>query len=303
MTRIRRELPIVHFGRGVGTASCNSQRFAAADRRAASGFGIQFCRRHQEAGWAQRQIGFRAGQPSGAFSSRRETDSGVCNKGRESLMKIRFVVFSSVAAITLAVVCLIEWKENADLKRRVVSLQESVREKEQAKETDEKKLQKLKGQSDELNRQLQTLTGELQTLRAAATPVPGANTSTVEAQTPAAPAGAKSKGLMGDLLSKMMDDPNMKKMMRQQQGAMMDMMYGGLFKDLGLTPEETDKFKELLLDRQMKAVEAGGAFMKLQGADTDKTEAMNQLAAQQKESEAEVKAFLGDERYAQYKDY
>ena len=218
-------------------------------------------------------------------------------------MKIRFVVFSSVAAITLAVVCLIEWKENADLKRRVVSLQESVREKEQAKETDEKKLQKLNGQSDELNHQVQTLTGELQTLRAAATPAPGANASPVEAQTPAAPAGAKSKGLMGDFLSKMMDDPSMKKMMRQQQGAMMDMMYGGLFKDLGLTPEETDKFKELLLDRQMKAVEAGGAFMKLQGADTDKTEAMKQLAAQQKDSDAEVKAFLGDERYAQYKDY
>ena len=95
----------------------------------------------------------------------------------------------------------------------------------------------------------------------------------------------------------------MKKMMRQQQGAMMDMMYGGLFKELGLTQEETDKFKELLLDRQMKAVETGGAFMKLQSEDNDRTAAMSELAEQQKEFDEQVKAFLGDARYTQYKDY
>jgi len=101
----------------------------------------------------------------------------------------------------------------------------------------------------------------------------------------------------------MMADPAMKKMMRQQQAAAMDMMYGPLFKEINLSTEDKEKFKELLLDRQMKAVEAGGAFMKLQGEDTDKTAAMNDLAAQQKEFDAQVKAVLGDERYGQYKDY
>jgi hypothetical protein len=56
------------------------------------------------------------------------------------------------------------------------------------------------------------------------------------------------------------------------------------------------------LDRQMKAVEAGGVFMKLQGEETDKTAVMNDLAVQQQEFDAQVKAMLGDERYAQYKD-
>ena len=215
-------------------------------------------------------------------------------------MKSKFGAISLLAAVLLAAVCFHQWKQNGDLKRQIASLRESVQERGQREEADQKRLKKLERQSAELNRQVQTLTGELQGVRPAPAATP--DDSSAGPQPPVPDAG-KSKGFFGDFLSKMMDDPDMKKMMRQQQGAMMDIMYGGLFKELGLTQEETDKFKELLLDRQMKAVEAGGAFMKLQSEDNDKTAAMSELAEQQKEFDEQVKAFLGDARYTQYKDY
>ena len=194
----------------------------------------------------------------------------------QNCMKNKFAGFSLLAAVVLAAVCFFQWKQNSGLKRQIASLRDSIQERDQRQEADQKKLKKLKRQSAELNRQVQTLTSELQSLRPAPAATSAAPSSGPQPAAAAADDSGENKGFFGGLLSKMMNDPEMKKMMRQQQGAMMDMMYGGLFKELQLTAEETDKFKELMLDRQMKAVEAGGAFMKLQGEDTDKTAAMNE---------------------------
>src|SRR5829696_3006878 len=56
--------------------------------------------------------------------------------------------------------------------------------------------------------------------------------------------GAFGKG-MGDMIGKMMKDPAMREMMREQQKAMINMMYSGLFKELNLSPEDKDQFKAL----------------------------------------------------------
>jgi hypothetical protein len=112
--------------------------------------------------------------------------------------------------------------------------------------------------------------------------------------------GLLSKG-MGEMLGKMMKDPAMREMMREQQKAMINMMYSGLFKDLKLSPEEKDKLKELLTDAQMKNVEAAqGLFGGKEGATEDTTK---QVADSKKQTDAEIKALLGDERFAQYEDY
>jgi hypothetical protein len=112
--------------------------------------------------------------------------------------------------------------------------------------------------------------------------------------------GLFGKG-MGDMLGKMMKDPAMREMMREQQKAMINMMYGGLFKDLKLSPEEKDKLKELLTDSQMKNIEAAqGMFGGKEGVTEDTTK---QIADAKKQTDAEIKALLGDERFAQYQEY
>jgi len=221
-------------------------------------------------------------------------------------MKNQFRILSVFITFALAAVCLLLFKQNGDLKRRTTALQAAMEEKDQQVEVGQTKLKQLERQQSGYRSEVQGLMLELQALRSAsivdAKPSPAKSFATGG---DAAMAGTKGgpKPAFGDMLAKMMADPAMKKMMRQQQAAAMEMMYGPLFKEIGLSPEDKEKFKELLLDRQMKAVESGGMFMKLQGEDGDKTAAMNDLASQQKEFDAQMKTFLGDEGYAQYKDY
>ncbi len=215
-------------------------------------------------------------------------------------MKSKLAAFSLSAAVVLAAVCFYQSKQTGDLKRQIASLRGSVQERDQRNEADQKKLKKLERQSAELNRQVQTLTGERQGLRPAPAETPAAPSSGPQ---PAAADSGKGKGFFGDFLSKMMDDPEVKKMMRQQQGAMMDVTYGGLFKELGLTPEETDKFKELLLEQGMRGIDKASVFLQTGIDQPDKAAVVKELSQERDESEDQLKAFLGEARYTQYKDY
>lgn len=125
-------------------------------------------------------------------------------------------------------------------------------------------------------------------------------------QTAGTNGGAGNEGVfgkdMGEMLGKMMKDPAMREMMREQQKAAINMMYAGLFKDLTLSPEEKDKFKAILTDAQMRNIEnAQGLFGdKKEGALED----AQKLAAKAKnQTDADLKALLGDERFALYEDY
>jgi hypothetical protein len=72
--------------------------------------------------------------------------------------------------------------------------------------------------------------------------------------------GMLGKG-MGEMLGKMMKDPAMREMMREQQKAMVNLMYAGLFRDLNLSPDEKEKLKGLLTEAQMRNMEsAQGLF-------------------------------------------
>jgi len=230
---------------------------------------------------------------------------GYAKHRSKAFMKNQFSVLPLLLAFALVAVCLIQFKQNGDLKRKMAALQASLEEKDQRAKVEQATLKKLERQQSGYRSEVQGLMLEIQALRSApiAESKPGSANSFNPGRTTATDGKGGQKSGFGDMVAKMMADPAMKKMMRQQQATAMDMMYGPLFNEINLSPEEKEKFKELLLDRQMKAVEAGGAFMKLQGEDTDKTAAMNDLAAQQKEFDAQVKALLGDDRYAQYKDY
>jgi hypothetical protein len=87
--------------------------------------------------------------------------------------------------------------------------------------------------------------------------------------------------------------------MRSQQKAMISTMYGSLFKELNLTAEERQKFSELLLDQQMKTTEASMGVFEEGGL----AAVSQSVSAQQKESEEQIKSFLGEERFAQYQEY
>jgi hypothetical protein len=83
---------------------------------------------------------------------------------------------------------------------------------------------------------------------------------------------------------------------------MMDQLYAPLLKQLGLTPEESAKFKDLLADNMSKATEKASSLFSGLSA-TNHAELASAMAADQKTFDEQVKSLLGDDRYAQYKDY
>jgi hypothetical protein len=105
----------------------------------------------------------------------------------------------------------------------------------------------------------------------------------------------------GKMLAKMMQDPDTRKFIRDQQRGMMDQLYAPLVKQMGLSPDEATRFKDQLADNMMKGTEQASSMF-------DGTAATNHAAAaammdQQKTLEAQVKEFLGDDRFALYKEY
>jgi hypothetical protein len=104
----------------------------------------------------------------------------------------------------------------------------------------------------------------------------------------------------GALLSKMMQDPDTKQIIRSTQRMTVDQLYTPLIKRMGLTPEEATQFKDLLTDNVMSAADKATALM---GGSTNRAEALSSLSAEQQNFDERLKAFLGDARYAQYKEY
>jgi hypothetical protein len=107
----------------------------------------------------------------------------------------------------------------------------------------------------------------------------------------------------GKLFGKMMDDPEMKKMLRGQQAMVIDMMFGDLFKELALSQEEVDAFKTLLLDKHMVAIEMGASLMKPNVDERQKKQTAEAMKQANDDTNSRIREFLGDERFAAYKDY
>jgi hypothetical protein len=83
---------------------------------------------------------------------------------------------------------------------------------------------------------------------------------------------------------------------------MMDSLYGPLVKQLGLSPEAADKFKDMMADNALKASDKVGSLFGGQSS-ANPSDLAASAAADQKSAEDEMKAFLGDAGFAQYQDY
>ena len=216
-------------------------------------------------------------------------------------MKKSLTLVLAVTTIALGAVCVVQWQKLAAQKAQMVSLRGELEQKTQEIDELQASRELLDKQRSELRRQTDELVTRLQARPPADAQAPARAPTSV----PLLAGGQRPDndgGGLGKILSKMMDDPVAKKFIRDQQRQMMDPLYGPLIKQMGLTPEEAEKFKDLLADNMMKG--AGKASSLFSGlSSTNRTEMLNTLAAEQKSFDEQLKAFLGDTRYAQYKDY
>lgn len=215
-------------------------------------------------------------------------------------MKSKAAILWFLVSVVLAGALFVQWKSARQEKAKLQEIQMQV-EKSSVKERE------IEARVKELEKEVRTMTGELRTAeyelnkarapQVAFSPTPG---------TPRAPAQGRGEpsagGGMGRMLAEMMKNPETRKAMEQQQKMGLEMVYGMLFKELNLPPEQEKKLREMLLAQQMDNMsQAGVMFDGKEG--TDRAQAVQELAEKNKKNQEQIKELLGEEKYEQMQDY
>lgn len=216
-------------------------------------------------------------------------------------MKLKLIVALILATAALGAFCVVQYRKTAEQDARVAALSSALeQQKDQVRELRAAK-DHLNHQRSDLLEQASAQAKELARLDQVAAPASPPQTSGSASARADGSQSAAGRGGFGKVLSGMMNNPQMKEMLRGQQRMMLDQLYAPLVKKLGLEPEEAAKFKDLMLDKAMKGAESAGSLLSSTG--TNRTELLAGLAADQRASDEQIKTFLGDTRYAQLKEY
>jgi hypothetical protein len=115
--------------------------------------------------------------------------------------------------------------------------------------------------------------------------------------------GGGPGGIVNNVMN-MMEQPEMQRLMAIQQKGQLDSRYAALFKNLKLSPEQLDKFKTLLVEKQT-ALQDVLAAARSQGISLrDDPEGFRKMVADtQAEVDNSIRATLGDEGFAKYQNY
>jgi hypothetical protein len=102
----------------------------------------------------------------------------------------------------------------------------------------------------------------------------------------------------------LLQSPEVQKLLAIQQKSQLDARYATLFKNLNLSPEQLEKFKGLLLERQASRMDVMAAARD-QGIDprTDQKGFRALMDSAQADIDTSIKAAIGDNAFAQYKSY
>jgi RNA polymerase sigma factor (sigma-70 family) len=101
-------------------------------------------------------------------------------------------------------------------------------------------------------------------------------------------------------ISKMMSDPAMKEYIHQSQINLIKSRYGDLFQELKLTPEQTDKFVQVMGDTMLKHTEKVST---LPPDAVHQAEIAQELSGTKTDMESELQSLLGDTGFARFKEF
>ncbi|EEF61471.1 RNA polymerase sigma factor [Pedosphaera parvula] len=214
-------------------------------------------------------------------------------KGTLKLMAWTKVKIAAGVAVTAMMAY--QWHENYTQKQELHTVQEQLHQREQELKTQKDTLAILQAERSEMAEKMHAAQVEKAKLI-------GGKKAAVAAATAAAKASlaSGSNGSFGGMLSKMMSDPGMKEFMKQQSLSALRIQYGQLVKQLNLSPEETDKFYQILGDNALTGIERTSAVMK---GDVDRTVAKQEIDEDQKQLKEKIKGLLGEDGFKQYEDY
>jgi hypothetical protein len=221
----------------------------------------------------------------------------------------KLALFFMTATVAFATVCLLQSRKLASQQEQLTSLNAQAEQKSEENESLRASEKSAREEAQELQRVTADLTaqraahqqpeGVVATPRPVTTAVPLASVENQVEQAGSTKPTDDQSGFSG-FLSKMMNDPESRKFIRDQQRMIMDQLYAPLVKQLALSPDESEKFKDLLADNTMKGAENASSLF---AGGTNQTQSLEKLASAQQSLDDQVKALLGEDRYAAYKDY
>lgn len=214
-------------------------------------------------------------------------------------MKTLLIVLLAASTLALGTLNLLQARKAARQAERMTSLEVEIQQRgEQIAELERAQVRAQHYQRD-LVKLSEDMAAALETKQRELT-----NAAQLAGSEAARPAGqdgpAKSAKDFGRMLSNMMKDPEMKKMIEDQQRGMLESLYGPFVKQANLTTEEAQAFKDILLGNMGRAQENAAELL---GASTNRSEAIRRMAEERSQTEEQLRTLLGDDRYAQYKDY
>jgi hypothetical protein len=206
----------------------------------------------------------------------------------------KLVPFLMIAMAAVTIAAIYFWQELHELRKQTSELNAHISELQ---------AQKLAGATaPTLPASVSSAT---QPVAATATPdAAPASLAAASAVTPtAAQAGRRADPLQG-LAQQMLSTPEGKEMLKAQLRAILPMQFPDIGKELGLTPAETEKLLDMLVNHQMSIT--GDALSMLGNNGQQDAAAMQEtrrkVQEQQRSNQAELASFLGDKmpRYEEY---
>jgi hypothetical protein len=102
----------------------------------------------------------------------------------------------------------------------------------------------------------------------------------------------------------MMERPEVQRLMAMQQRASLDGHYASLFKGLALSPDQLEKFKDLLVEKRTSMLDVMAAAREQGINPRSDPEAFSKLVAHaQAEIDNNIRATIGDSGFSQYENY
>lgn len=150
---------------------------------------------------------------------------------------------------------------------------------------------KLTADETDAKQRAETLESESEQLRAAH----AMSAAQLEPEASATPSPTPAK--QGNFFAQIFKDPQMRKMMAAQQATALRGLYSDFLKQAHLTPDETEKFFQLLEDRQSALMDQSASMMSGSGMD------MNAATAANNTADAAIKDLLGADRFGEYQNY
>ena len=209
-------------------------------------------------------------------------------------------LITAVIAVTVSA-GVYEAHQASSLRDQAQTLQDQIQALQQQQAPLTEQIQRLQHERNDAKNQLAAVQGENEQLKASQK-LAGLSGSQHEAgmsqqQSVSSESGTSSTS---SGLSRMLSDPKMKEYIHQKQLNLINERYGPLFKELNLTPEDVEKFTQLIGDEWMKASSIGSSNPQ---GNADPAAARQAMAKAFTENEDQVQSLLGPAGYAQYKEF